>query len=249
MSKVGRAVGGVAKTVASPFVGGVAGSTLGAATGILGGAGGGAGQSGGGGRPVFTQKFTSENLAADIKKGQELLGKDFAEGNLGRLEEAPSADITSIVEARRQGLKGLSSEENQALRERASQGIDRGTQTALRQLRGIQGASGVRGATASAQAGRQLSAGQAAKAQTERDLLIRNVEERQKGLEAFESTVTGTEEAKQQRELFNIQQRKSEIAGRQTAGLGFAQLGVTERTGASAANVAAASAAGGGGKK
>ena len=185
-----------------------------------------------------------------LKKGQELLGKDFEEGNLGRLEAGRSGDISQVIEARRANLGGLSAQENQALRERATQGIDRGTQTALRQLRGIQGASGVRGATAAAQQGRQLAAGQSAKAQAERDLLLQNVAQKDKALSAFEESVGGAEGTEQQRELFNIQQRKAEIAGRQTAGLGFAQLGITERTGAQAANVAAASAAsGGGGKK
>lgn len=199
-------------------------------------------------QPRISQAAASANLAKDIAKGQELLGGDFKEGNLDRIDAGRGADISSVIEGRRAALGGFSAEANQALRDRAGQGIDRGTQSALRSLRGIQGASGVRGASAAAQQGRQLSAGQAAKANAERDLLIRNVDQKGKALSAFEQSVGGAEETEQQRNLFNIQQRQKEIAGRQAAGLGFAQLGVTERTGAASANIAG-SAASSGGKK
>ena len=192
------------------------------------------------GQPRRAPDITGD-IARDVKRGQEVLGSDFAAGSLGRLETGRSADVSSVVEGRRAALGGFSSEESQALRERAGQGIDRGTQTAVRQLRAQQGASGVRGASAAAQVGRQLSAGQSAKAQAERDLLIQSVGQRGKALSAFEGSVAGAEQGEQQREMFNIGQTQAETLGRQAAGLGFAQLSTLERTGKRSADAAAAS--------
>lgn len=241
VKSIGRAAKSVVSSPLSLLGGG--GASIAAAQGAGGG-------QGAGGVTRVSQSFASENLAKDIAKGQEVLGKDFQEGSLGRIDANRSADMNQVVEARKAGLGGLSAEENQALRERASQGIDRGTQTAVRNLRGIQAASGVRGASAASQVGRQLSAGQSAKAAAERDLLIANVDRKQQAVGALEQSVTGAEATEQDRSIFNLKQQQAEKFARQSAGLGFAQLGVTERTGAQAANVAAASAAqGSGGKK
>lgn len=191
------------------------------------------------------------DIISDIKIGEGLLGKDFKEGNLDRLSTAPSADMADIIARRKAGLEGLSAEENQALRERGSQEIDRGSQTALRQLRGLQGASGVRGASAVAGQANILQAGQSAKAGVERDLLIQNVNQKREALSGLEQTVQGAEADQLGREQFNIGQREKEIAGRQAAGLGFAALGATERGSQRGVSVALANAkaAGSGGKK
>lgn len=196
-----------------------------------------------------TLQESRTDIQKDIERGEAQLGKEFEEGALGRLDVARSADLASIIEQRREGAKGLSSEEAQALRERGTQEIDRGTQTALRQLRGRQGISGVRGAAGVAQEVNVLGAGQQAKAQSERELLIKNIEAKRQGLGEFEESLTGAESSEEARRLFNLEQQQKEKFGRLSSGLGFAQLGVQERAsirGVAAAQSNVQSAAGGG---
>lgn len=192
---------------------------------------------------------TTQKILTDVEAGKEsVLGQEFAPGSLERLDTARSQDVSDIIAKRRAGLEGLSAEENQALRERGSQGITRGTQTALRQLRGRQAASGVRGGTATAQQAAILSAGQQAKAGVERDLFLQNINQKRQALGDFEKSVAGAEQSEEARRLFNIEQQQREKFGRVSAGLGIAQLGVAERAGIQAAQ-AARSAGRGGGKK
>ncbi len=193
---------------------------------------------------------TTKTLKGDIAAGQEIFGGDFAEGKLGRLQEGPSGDVQDIIARRKAGLGGLSAEENQAIRERGSQSIDRSTQSSLRQLRGLQGATGQRGGSALASQSRILQAGQGAKANVERDLAIQNVDVKRQALGAAEGSILGAEAQTRENELFNIRQKNKEATGRQTAGLSFAQLAATERGSQRGVGIAQANAAAaGGGKK
>lgn len=191
----------------------------------------------------------SKSVLADIKAGKLLLGKDFEEGSLGRAQEARSGNIDAVIAARKAALGGLTAEENQALRERGKQGIKRGVQTSLRQLRGIQGASGVRGASAASQQANILMAGQAAGANVERDLFLKNIEAKRAALGDFETSVRSAESEEVERQRANIDLGSREKFGRLAAGLGFSALGVAERSGTKAADAARASGGGGGGKK
>lgn len=194
---------------------------------------------------------TTTTLKGDIATGQELFGGDFAAGKLGRLEAGPSADVQDIIARRKAGLEGLSAEENQAIRERGSQSIDRSTQASLRQLRGVQGATGQRGGSAVANQARILQAGQGAKANVERDLAIQNIGVKSQALGAAESSILGSEAQSRENTLFNIRQQNKEAAGRQAAGLSFAGLAAQERGSIRGVGIAKANAAaaGGGGKK
>ena len=201
--------------------------------------------------PKVAKPTITETLKADITTGQELFGGGFAEGKLGRLETGPSADVQDIIARRKSALGGLSAEENQAIRERGSQSIDRSTQSSLRQLRGLQGATGVRGGSALANQARILQAGQGAKANVERDLAIQNIGVKREALGAAEGSILGAEAQTRENTLFNIRQRNKEATGRTTAGLSFAALAATERAGIRGVGIAKANAAaaGGGGKK
>ena len=165
----------------------------------------------------------------DIVKGQETIGKEFAEGKLGRLDAGRSTEMTDIIAKKKAGLGGITAEENQALRDRGVQGIQRGTQTALRQLRGFQGASGVRGGGAVTQQAGILKSGIQSQANVERDLLLKNIDAKRTALSDYEASVTGAEATEQERSLFNINQVNRETFGRLSSGLGYAQLGVADR--------------------
>ena len=165
----------------------------------------------------------------DIAKGQETLGKEFSEGSLGRIDAGRSQNIQDIIASKKARLSGFTAEENQALREKGVSSINKSTQTALRNLRGFQGATGVRGGTAGSQQLNILKSGIQSKANVERDLFLQNIEEKRRNLQDFEASVTGAEATEQERNLFNIDQANKEKFGRLSAGLGYAQLGVTER--------------------
>ena len=131
----------------------------------------------------------TRTILQEAEAGKATLGAEFEEGALGRLDAGRTADISQVIEGRRAALGGLAAPEAQALRERAVQGIQRGTQTALRQLRGQQAGAGVRGASATAQQAQVLGAGQQAQANVERDLFLQNIQAKREGLSAFETSI------------------------------------------------------------
>lgn len=201
-------------------------------------------------------------------RGQEL----FGEGALGRVEAerskeisdilgrrediaatagTRSEDMADIVARRRAALEGMAAPEAQVLRQQALQQIGRGEESALRRLRGVQAAQGLRGGTAAAQQVQLLAQGQAARTQAEQELFLQDLAQKKAALGAFETTVTGaeaTEFGRQQqamaaheaavqqarqdelnRKLFNIQQQQSEKFGQLATEFGFAQMSGAER--------------------
>jgi len=82
----------------------------------------------------------------DMLRGEQRGEKLFGEGNLGRIEQARSGDISDILSQRKQqAQQGFGAEEFQAAREQRLQGLGRAEQAQLRALRAQQGAMGVRG--------------------------------------------------------------------------------------------------------
>jgi hypothetical protein len=201
-------------------------------------------------KPKEQSKLNAIQREMDIVKGQETIGKEFAPGKLGRLDAGRSTEMTDIIAKKKAGLSGISAEENQALRERGKQGIQRSTQTALRSLRGFQGSRGVRGEGAITQQAGILKSGIQSQANVERDLLLKNIDAKRTALSDYEASVSGAESVEQEKSLYNINQANRETFGRLSSGLGYAQLGVADR--ASERGVAIAqqnlSAESGGGK-
>ena len=204
-----------------------------------------------------------QGLQQGLQQGRERGAQIFGPGSLGRLQPsqlqniidqaqqtaplaqrlgAEGATAQDILARRQAALGGLSAPENQALREQATQGLNRRTQTALRALRGQQGATGITGGTALAQQADILRGQQQAQAGLERDLLLENVAQRQRALDALEATqqgqfqqgLTGQRQAlqdflaAQQAETgiqqFNIGQEGREAFGRLGTELGFGGL-------------------------
>jgi len=220
---------------------------------------------------------TPEQIAVDesIERGKALGEEFFAEGSFRKIAERAGAeelgqvttreqqaavagrrsqDIADIVARRRAQLGGFSPEEQQALREQTLGAIGGTEQTALRQLRGVLGAQGVRGGLAAAQQADVITQAQQARTQLERDVFLQQIAERRRALGAFEQTVTGAEAGEFGREqtaqaafeaisqqvrgetqdkvLFNIQQEQREQFGRLATTFGFAGLDTAERASA-----------------
>lgn len=174
-------------------------------------------------------QMTREERERDIERGRELGQELIGEGSLRRLEEGRSAEIADIIERRRAQLEGFTPEEQQAMREQILGEITPGEQTALRQLRGIQGAQGIRGGLAAAQQAEILAQGQQARTQAERDLFLQQVAERRRALEALEASTVGAREEELARQRFNIGQQQAEKFGQISTTFGVAGLGSQER--------------------
>jgi len=158
-----------------------------------------------------------QSLAQGRQRGQELFGS----GSLGtRQQGAISGDLQEIIARRRANLEGLTPEERNLLESDALARIGQQTQTSLRQLRGIQGASGVRGGLAAAQQLGALQQGQRSAAEAQRDIFLQNIAARRQALGEFERSV-GAEQQRAQQEKF----------GQLATEFGTAQLGVASRGG------------------
>jgi hypothetical protein len=171
-------------------------------------------------------------------KGQEL----FKDKSLGRLGDIP--DIQKVMEARRLQSAGMTPDEQNVARAKLMSQIGSANQGAVRQLRGIQGASGVQGAAAGAQAADVLKGGQQAMIGAERDLQMQNLLMKRQGLSDLETSALGLGK-------FDIGQANKERMGAIYTGLGEQMLGSTERAAIQNADIAREqqAAANDGGKK
>jgi hypothetical protein len=96
--------------------------------------------------------------------------------------------VQAALDRMQGGLEGISSQENQAIREAGSREIRANEKTALRNMRAYQGEAGVQGRTAGRAAGRVMGETRSLLAQQETDLIARNVAEKGNRLAAFGST-------------------------------------------------------------
>lgn len=112
-----------------------------------------------------------------------------------------SSEIQALIDARQSGLGGLTAEENNALQSQYLNSIGRGEQTALRQLRGIQGQSGLSGGLASAQQAGLLNQFNQQRAQADQELFLKNIMAKQEARNALEGLVTSQTAAENQNRL------------------------------------------------
>lgn len=160
-----------------------------------------------------------KDFAAGRARGQELFSTPIVQESA--VER--SGSMADIIKRRRDALQGYAAPEQNALREQAMVGINKSAGQDIRKLRGVQGAAGVRGATAGAQvAGVLKNRGQAA-ANVERDLFIQNISERQAALDRLEKSISGAEAV----ETSRLGNRKF---GQLSTELGYGILGSGERS-------------------
>lgn len=201
-SDIKGAVSGAARGFVT---GGGTGAAQGGAQGFIGGGGGGDG----GAAAERAKGEEQRRLRAELEaareralekgraRGQEL----FGQGSLAtRGLEERKASFEDILAQRRAQMQGLTPEEQSALEQQALGGISTGTQTALRQLRGVQGATGLRGGGAAAQQAQILQEGQKQTAQAQQDIFLKNIAARRQALSEYEQTVQA-EQDRAQREL------------------------------------------------
>lgn len=167
---------------------------------------------------------------ADMAKGRARGEEIFKEGALGRVNEGRSADIQDVIARRKANLAGFTPEEQAAYREKNLSAVNQAAQGQLRAMRGSQAASGVRGATASAQRKALAKDFGAQAAQNERDLYLSNINQRREALGQFEKSATGAEANELEKQKYNIAQKNAELQGKLATEFGYAQLGSADRT-------------------
>ena len=219
LKKIG---GGIGKVAATTY-GGIYGKAL------AGGSGGGMDIPGVGLSAEDSKKAREKDFSEGLTKGKELIG----EGSLGRLSNDQA--ISQALELQRQRLSGLSGQEMQGARDVATQGINRSTELARRQLAAAQSRAGVRGGVAGAQQSDVQMGGMEQKAKLERDLMMA---QRDAQGNAISDVLTSGAKTRE----FDLSQAAREKFGQISVATGFQQLGVSERSGA-AANQAAIGAA------
>lgn len=189
---------------------------------------------------IKNQRAAAEAKAAfgsrqgDIEAGRQFAQETLGPEGLGRLGGDP--DIENVLQKRREFAQGLTGEEMAGQRDVATQNINQATQTQSRELRAAQARAGLRGGTAANQQMQVLAQGAQQKAEFERDLMLRNREAQIQGVGELEASATGVRK-------FDLAQAAAEKQAVATGALGFAQLGVAERTSKAAADAQAQSAA------
>lgn len=191
------------------------------------------------------------------------LGNIYADGSLGRLstertaEESEalarlklladnagvrSQDIVEIMSRMKGGLEGYNSQELQGQREAMGQEVNRNLSSALTEQRRMQGISRTRGAASSAQAANLQRSAMQDKGNIERDIFLRNADEKDRRLQNFgqytrqvegdesgrkkefegmyQNSVSNLNNIKTQKDVYNSGQQAAEKAGQVAGNLG-----------------------------
>lgn len=105
------------------------------------------------------------------------------------LPATPQLDLSDILEARKKGLGGYTSEESNAMRSQMATQLGRQGQAQQRQLLAAQAKAGVRGGAAASQGQRLIQNIGAQRAAGEQDLFIKNIAEQQRRQQQYEDLV------------------------------------------------------------
>lgn len=168
----------------------------------------------------------------DLAEGRARGSQLFGDNSLGRLDEGTNVALKRIMNQRRaQAEQGFSPQEMNAMREQNLSSINQGNQGALRQLQIAQAQSGVRGPMAAAQRAKLLSEQSAQQGGLERDLFLKQIEQKRSGLSDYEQSLANAEQQKLAKQQFNIGQAQREKFGQLSSELGYGSLGAAERAG------------------
>jgi hypothetical protein len=137
-------------------------------------------------------------------------GADWAKDKFG----AGNPEMKAVMDLRKLRAQGLNTAEVGVMRDRGVGGINQQLATGLRQLKGMQGASGLMGGATLGQAMPHLAKATQARAGLETDIALADMQRRGEELNRYESTLTG------------------ERTGALGAQFGFAGLGAGDRSSA-----------------
>jgi len=179
--------------------------------------------------PTSAISDRERDIVKGTQFGEAVLGPD----GLGRIGD--SADVKTSLEGLREGAQGFSGKEATARRESSLQQLQGSEQGQNRALQARLAAAGVKGGAAGGQL-RNLAVGQAgARANMQRDLFIQGEQAKRSGIQSLFNASTHVGE-------FDLGQAAKEKNIAIQSGLGFADMGIQERTASRQAASARASA-------
>lgn len=138
--------------------------------------------------PQPTYDFTKEKKSLTerlLEPGQVQSYQDI----MGELPDTPRVDLSDILEARKKGLGGYTSEESAALRSQMAGQLARQGQAQQRQLLAAQAKAGVRGGAAASQGQRLIQNIGAQRVAGEQELFIKNIAEQQRRQQQYEELI------------------------------------------------------------
>lgn len=170
--------------------------------------------------PAAVADPTGINRTKDVfSQGTDLYNQYIApelQGQfLGRIgDTALDPVLQDVLNKRVAGLEGYSAEENNALREAGTQGLNQEFQTQLRALQGVLGKSNVLGGAAGQRFVPLVGARNQAQQGLERDLFIENVAEKQRRLQGLQELAQNQQKTELGKQEYNLGQQASELAAR-----------------------------------
>ena len=160
--------------------------------------------------------------------GQEMVDRFLPDISvLGTVDAARSADMQAALEQAMAGLGGLSAAENEALRARGYEELNRQFMGGQRALGRLQARSGVQGAAATAQFQDLMRQRGQQAAGLEQDIMLRNIAVQDQRRQAFQNLLRTAEQDELARQQFNIGQQANLLAGQQ--GLFFGGAGLANQ--------------------
>jgi len=179
-------------------------------------------------KPVTFGPRISKRMDKMFGLGQEMIDKFLPDISvLGTVDAARSADMQAALEQAMGGLGGLSAAENEALRARGYEELNRQFMGGQRALGRLQARSGVQGAAATAQFGDLMRQRGQQAAGLEQDIMLRNIAVQDQRRQAFQQLLRTAEQDELARQQFNIGQQANLLAGQQ--GLFFGGAGLANQ--------------------
>ena len=177
-------------------------------------------------KPVTFGPRISKRMDKMFGLGQEMIDKFLPDISvLGTVDAARSADMQAALEQAMGGLGGLSAAENEALRARGYEELNRQFMGGQRALGRLQARSGVQGAAATAQFGDLMRQRGQQAAGLEQDIMLRNIAVQDQRRQAFQQLLRTAEQDELARQQFNIGQQANLLSGQQALFFGGAGLG------------------------
>lgn len=167
-----------------------------------------------------------QSFNKDLSAGGAMAKGWLPEGSYGRLSTQPYENAIQTQQGR---LQGFNSMEYQGLRDSQNRQDMSANATARSNLTASQGASGVRGATASYQAAKMARKFNQDKMASNQDLMVKNVGQKEKALSDYNAYTKNLTDVQN----VNNQQKEKELNARLGLQFGYAQMGAANRAGAS----------------
>jgi hypothetical protein len=177
---------------------------------------------------IAQQKYyRDQDLAAGQKRGEQIFGS----GALGRIDTAPSADMASIIAARRANLQGYTPEEMATMQNGIDKGVNSTMSTALRAAKAGQNQAGLNSGIAAGQNTQVAKAAIASKSDAQQQLMLNQIQQRRAALDAMSGDVGKSDTLSLQKQQYNQEQANKEKIGQLTTEFGYAGLGAADRSG------------------